>query len=220
MAETANRRAAGWWPWLRRRGRGSRSVGWLRFLLPTLALALIALVVLWPRLHGGYGGLIMPMLTSGDVPGATDAMHMNNPRYVGQTKKAEPYTITADSAQLDPADTDRIRLRRMDATIASAPERDVRVLAKHGVYHRASEKLDLDGGIELTTTDGYRFLTESAHVDLGLGRVEGERPVTGTGPAGDLSADRFEISRGGEVLYFEGRVEVIIEPPTRTGRNS
>jgi len=220
MADTMSVRAARGWPTLRRRGRGSRSVGWLRFLLPTLALALVALVVLWPQLNGGYGGLIMPMLKSGDVAGPADAMRMANPRYVGQTEKAEPYAITADSARLDPADADRIHLQRMDAKITTAKRRDVRLLAQNGVYHRSVEELDLGGGLELTTADGYRFVTESAHVDLGNGRVTGERPITGSGPAGDLSADRFEISRGGEVLYFEGDVKVVIEPPARSGRSS
>jgi lipopolysaccharide export system protein LptC len=220
MAGTATARPARWWPTFRRRGRGSRSVGWLRFLLPTLALALVALVVLWPQLNGGYGGLIMPMLNSGNVPGAEDAMRMDNPRYVGQTKKSEPYAITADSARLDPDDADRIHLDRMDAEITTAEQRDVRLLAQDGVYNRASEELDLAGGIELTTADGYRFVTESAHVDLDAGRVKGERPITGTGPSGDLSADRFEITRGGDVLQFECRVKVIIEPQTANGRNS
>jgi len=219
MTPPAIFRPVSWWPF-RRRGRGSPSVGWLRFLLPMLALVLVALAVLWPQLNGGYGGLIMPMLTSGEVPRAQDVMRMNNPRYVGQTRQAEPYAITADSARLDPADTDRIHLDRMDAEITTAQERDVRLLAETGVYHRTKEELDLGGGIELTTADGYRFVTESAHVDLGAGRVEGERPITGTGPPGDLFADRFEITRGGEVLHFEGRVKVIIEPDTRAGRNS
>lgn len=220
MAQTASFRAGRWWPSFRRRGRGSRSVGWLRFLLPTLALALVALVVLWPQLNGGYGGLIMPMLSSGNVPGAQDAMHMDNPRYVGQTKEAEPYVITADSAMLDPADPDRIQLERLDAEITTAQQREVRLLALEGLYFRDSEELDLGGGIELTTADGYRFVTERAHVDLSAGRVEGEQPIEGTGPPGDLSADRFEITNGGEILHFEGRVKVVIEPPTRSGRNS
>ena len=178
------------------------------------------MVVLWPQLNGGYGGLIMPMLSSGEVPGASDAMRMNNPRYVGQTKKAEPYAITADSARLDPTDADRIHLERMDAEITTAQRRDLRLLAQEGIYYRTSEELDLGGGIELTTADGYRFVTESAHVDLDAGRVKGERPINGTGPPGELAADRFEIIRGGEVLHFEGRVKLIIEPDTPNGRNS
>ena len=81
-----------------------------------------------------------------------------------------------------------------------------------GTYDRDAEKLLLDGGIEVETS-GYRFATPSARVNLAQGRVRGVQPIEGAGPAGTLSADRFEIQDAGDVLRFEGRVRVTVLPP-------
>ena len=175
------------------------------------ALALISLVALWPQLVGSYGGLIAPMLDR-DLP-AAESMRMHEARYVGLTRDAEPYEVTAASAYMDPLRPNRIQLDRLAADIPTAT-RDVRLTAPKGTYFRAGGKLDLGGGIELTTSDGYRFQTESALVNLEGSGVVGSTPVAGTGPAGNLSADRFEIRQGGDLLRFEGRVKVTLE---RTG---
>lgn len=190
--------------------RYSRLVDLLRYLLPATALMLIVLVAWWPQLVGSYGGLIAPML-AGDFP-AADAMRMHNARYLGRSKSDKPYEVTAASAYLDPIRPNRVHLRSLAADIDTASDHAVRLLALKGVYYREGGRLDLAGGIEMTTSDGYRFETERARVSLTGSRVVGNRPIVGTGPAGTLSADRFEIRDGGDVLRFEGRVKVTLEP--------
>lgn len=206
-------------PALQRASRHSQLVDLLRFALPAAALILIGVVVLWPRIIGGYGSLIMPMLRSEQVADV-DAMRMQKPRYVGQTRNAEPYAVTADSAIMDPARPNRLHLERLAADIARAGQRHIHLLALAGIYHRRTERLDLDGGIELTTSDGYQFATQSAQVDLDQGRVVGRTPITGSGPAGTLSADRFEIRDGGDILHFQGRVRVVLQPRSGGGESS
>lgn len=189
----------------------SRVVNLLRVLLPMTALALVGLVIAWPHLMGNAGGLIVPVLTPSQVDGA-DVMMMQGPRYVGQTKGDDAYEVTASSAYLDPAKPNRIHLDRLAADIDSRGQRDLRVMATSGIYNRNTENLDLSGGIELNTSDGYRFKTESAWLNLQRGRVIGRTPIAGSGPAGTLSADRFEVQDGGDVLRFKGRVKVILYP--------
>ena len=93
-------------------------------------------------------------------------------------------------------------------------------VALTGLYNRTADKLDLDGDIALTTSDGYRFETQSARIDLQAGRVVGNQPVAGWGPTGTLSADRFEIHDSGQLLRFEGRVKVTLPPPGAPERAS
>lgn len=219
VARQGSRRLAGARRRIRASSRYTRVVAWLRVVLPLTALVLIGVVALWPHLSGGYGSIIMPMIADGEVV-STDAMRMHKPRYVGRTASAEPYTVTAETATVDPGDPDRIYLDHLDADIATAGRRDIRVVALSGLFHRASDQLDMDGGIELRTSDGYRFETESARVDFDRGRVVGREPIAGTGPTGDLEADRFEIREGGTVLHFEGRVKVTIEPEPRRSLGS
>jgi lipopolysaccharide export system protein LptC len=201
------------------RGRSSRLVELLRYLLPATALCLIALVVLWPQLIGGAGGLIAPIFANAEIAG-TEVMLMRNPRYLGRTRDAEPYQLTAASAYVDPKRPSRIHLDRLAAELTPANRRDLNLVALRGMYNRAADKLELDGDIELTTGDGYRFETQSARIDLQSGQVIGEQPIQGFGPAGTLSADRFEIRDRGEVLRFEGRVRVTLPPRQRQNEAS
>lgn len=193
------------------RRASTRAVRVLRYLLPAIALFLIGLVVAWPQLMGSGGGLIAPMLTVDQINGA-DVMRMLNPRYVGRTSNAEPFEVTAASAHLDPSRPNRIHLDELAADIATAGTRQLRLLAVSGIYDRDTADVSLSGGIELTTSDGYRFETPSALLKLDHGRVVGQEPIAGSGPSGTIAAERFEFRDGGEVLHFNGRVRVTLHP--------
>lgn len=192
-------------------GRYSRRVDRLRFVLPAIAVLLLAVVMAWPWITGGYHGLIVPVFKSA-VDRQDDVMRMAKPRYVGKTKTSEPYEVTASSAFLDPADPDRIHLDRLQAVLERAGAKPVQLRADQGVYRRKEDALELDGDLELTFGEGYRFTTESAHVDFDLGHVAGVEPVQGEGPVGALVADSFDIEDGGRLLRFRGRVQVTIVP--------
>lgn len=199
-------------------GRHSRRVDRLRFALPAIALLLLAVVMAWPWLAGGYGGLIMPVFKNA-AEHVGDAMRMTNPRYVGKTDSAKPYEVTATSAFLDPTDQNRIHLDQLYATFeeggapaGEGPSSTVNLSANEGIYMRGQNRLELEGALELVFGDGYRFNTESAEVDLERGHVVGPEPVTGEGPAGTLAADRFNIQDGGNRLRFEGSVQMTIQP--------
>ena len=192
-------------------GRHSRRVDRLRFLLPAMALLLLTVVMAWPWLSGGYHGMIVPVFKSAADYGS-DAMRMAKPRYVGKTKASETYEVTASTAFLDPSDPDRIHLDQLRAVLEQTDDAPVHLRADEGVYLRKKELLELDGDLELTFGEGYRFTTESADVDLERGHVAGAAAINGEGPVGTLAADGFDIEDGGKRLRFEGRVRVTIRP--------
>ncbi len=190
--------------------RYSRFVGLMRFMLPATAVALILILVAWPHLSGS-GGFIVPMFSGGKLV-VDDAMRMHNPRYVGVSGRDQPFEVTARTAVFDPADPNRIVLNDMIADVVAQSARDVKVTAVNGIYNRKAQKLDLSGGIELTTSDGYRFVTQSARVNLNEGEIVGLEPIAGGGLAGDIESERFRIGEGGNVLRFLGNVKVTVKP--------
>jgi lipopolysaccharide export system protein LptC len=188
-----------------------RAVAALRLALPATALLLIALVFAWPQIVGPGAGLIAPIFAPGEMAGI-DVMRMRQPRYVGQTRNAEPFELTAASASLDPLRPSRVYLDQLAAAIDARGERDFQLRAASGIYERDRERLDLSDGIQVTTSDGYRFRTPSATVHLKRARVVGKEPIAGEGPSGTLAADRFEFEDGGEILRFNGSVRVTLQP--------
>jgi lipopolysaccharide export system protein LptC len=202
-------------PWrgaVRRPRRRSRLIGVLRVVLPLLALVLVGLVLAWPQIMRDSGGIGVPTLVLGDAD-QPDMLRMDSPRYVGQTRSERPYEVTARAASLDPLRANIVHLDRPSANIALGDDGEVRLTAENGTYNRDTERLLLDGGIEVVTSSGYRFVTPSARVNLAQGLVRGWQPIEGAGPDGTLSASRFEIQDSGAVLRFDGRVRVTVLPP-------
>jgi lipopolysaccharide export system protein LptC len=202
-------------PWqgaVRRPRRRSRLLGVLRVLLPLLALVLVGLVLAWPQIMRDSGGIGVPTLVPGDGD-QPDRLRMDSPRYVGKTSSDRPYELTARAASLDPLQANVVHLEQPAADIALGEDGDVHLLAASGTYDRDTGRLLLDGGIEVVTSSGYRFVTPSARINLGQGQIRGWQPIEGEGPAGTLSANRFEIQDAGDVLRFDGRVRVTVLPP-------
>jgi lipopolysaccharide export system protein LptC len=98
----------------------------------------------------------------------------------------------------------------MRATLPTAEEGSVSVAAGHAVYDRDDAILDLDGGIEVVTDDGYELHTEAARVALEAGRLHTRTAVAATGPRGTLLADRLEVEERGAVLRFSGNVRLTL----------
>ena len=199
---------------MRAPSRYSRFVRVMRLVLPLGAVGLLALVVLWPRLQGLDGGFVVP--AADEVALERDGrVRLDHPRYVGEAREGRAYVVEADAARVDPTAPRRIELERMRASLPTEGERDVAVAAAHAVYDRDRAWIDLDGGIEVATSDGYRLETEAAVVALEAGRLETRSPVDGTGPEGAIRADRLVVESDGRVIRFEGNVRVTLALPRR-----
>ena len=64
------------------------------------------------------------------------------------------------------------------------------------------------GGIDVYSDGGYSFHSKDAWLDLKKWIVWGNNPVTGQGPTGTMSADRFHYDRGAHLLTLLGNVHM------------
>ncbi len=71
------------------------------------------------------------------------------------------------------------------------------------------------GHVVVTHDLGYRLETELAVVDIPAARAYGDRPVSGTGPEGDLSGSGFEILDKGQTVKVLGRSKLIIKETSK-----
>jgi len=186
-------------------GRYSRFVRAMRVALPVVALALLALLLTWPRLHGPDSDVITPAAESVDLE-RDGRVRLDRPRYVGEGSGSRGFSVEAEAARVDPTSPRRIELERMRAELPADDARDIAVEAGRAVFDRDSGILDLEGGIDVVTDDGYRLHTEAAKVAVDAGLLRTLAPVTGSGPKGELVADRLEVSERGDVLRFSGNV--------------
>jgi len=191
--------------------RYSRFVTWMRRMLPAIAIALLLLIAAWPRLQTAMERL-QARLPRLDVSQAGD-LRMVNLRYTGYDTHGQPVTVTAESARQRPGGKDDVvELQAPKADLTTQSGTWIAVTAETGMYQPSAQQLDLFGKVELFQDKGNTFRTDSAHVDIANGTAEGNDPIEGNGPFGDIRAEGFRIEERGDVVHFFGRSSVDINP--------
>lgn len=188
----------------------SRFVARAKRLLPLLALGLLILVVIWPRLDVRFDrfGLIPKI----DRRQAHD-LRMLKARYTGIDKDNRPFVVTADAAEQMSNDiNDLVGLEGPKADLTTAEGGWYEASAFTGTYQPQNKMLDLFGSVALYASRGDEFHTDSARVNLDNSSAEGSEHVTGQGPFGHVDAAGFRIVDHGATVFFTGHTDLYLEP--------
>lgn len=187
----------------------------MKFLLPTIALMLIGLIVAWPyidvpdsRFRIGFANLT--------VKESTDPS-MVNPRYLGSDKEDQPYSVTAEIARKLAEAENVVELDYPKADLSRNDGTWLVLTSDRGIYGRVAETLDLIGNVVLYHDSGYEFLTEKAKINLENGTAEGDVPVRGQGPFGNLQSEGFRLVDKGKTIFFTGKSKLVIYPGAGQG---
>ncbi|MGP1397176.1 MAG: LPS export ABC transporter periplasmic protein LptC [Inquilinaceae bacterium] len=190
----------------RRNGRWySRFVSLLKLILPMTAIAIMALVALWPTIQNE----LKPPPPAPVISERTSSQLLG-PRYVGTDERNQPITIVADSADQVGEDGEIVVLARPDAAITLEDGTELSLSARSGRYDRAGAGLYLNGGVNLRRDDGVSLVTEEAHVDLENRNAWGDLPVSGDGPFGEVSGEGFRIEDEGDTVILIGQSRLLL----------
>lgn len=205
------------WPWRGRFGSRfaspaddpySRRVALLKRVLPAIGLGMVLLVAAWPRLR------VMIDSARLDIP-AIDLreareLKMVNPRYSGLDRHNRPFVVTAAIGRQTPDRADLMSLEKPVAHLQPHTASTLRMTAASAIYQSQAQLLDLFDNVNLWRDDGTRFVTSSAHVNLADDTADGHDFVVGHGPAGDLSAQGFQVLAKGDAIVFTGKSDLLL----------
>ncbi len=188
----------------------SRFVQMMKYLLPAVAMVLVALVAVWPHLTTKdnsfrIGFSALKARETGDPS-------MVNARYVGSDKNDQLFSITADLVRNAMMDAATVELVMPKADITLEDGSWLVMTAETGVFRRAAKTLELAGTVNLFHDSGYEFRTEKVTIDLDNGSALGTEPVEGQGPFGDLSGEGFVLRDKGKTIIFTGKARLFIYP--------
>ena len=207
LAATASRRRPP--PPARRRVLGySLFVNTLKFLLPMLAVLLLALVALWPHLQTQDLRFRIGF-TAADTSDLEEPSFVN-PRYFGTDEDNQSFSITADLARNLVGNESTVDLEMPKADITLEDGTWLVLTANAGVYGRDVQLLDLAGAVNLYHDSGYEFSTETAKIDLLQGMASGDDSVRGQGPFGNLESEGFRIVDKGRTILFTGKSRIVL----------
>lgn len=186
----------------------SRFVSTMKIVLPTVAVLLLALVIILPQLRSAPEQLAGDVEISNDASGTT--LSLINARYFGTDTAGQPFSVTAQSVRESSADKDNIDLAEPQADISLNDGTWLMVGADTGLYRRETQTLDLSGAVNLFQDQGYELHTESATIMLEQGRATSSSPVRTQGPFGVLESQGFELEDKGKVVHFTGPARLVL----------
>ena len=186
----------------------SRRVALLKRALPALGVLLLLLIAVWPQLAPIWERMrfAFPAI---DLREARE-LRMLNPRYTGTDRLGRPYVVTAAVGHQVPDRQDLMSLESARADVKSHSGADVVVTAETGVYQSQAQLLDLFGNVTLAHENGTRFVTQRARLDVAHNAAEGNDPIEGHGPSGDIKGQGFRIYDKGDTVIFTGRSETLL----------
>ena len=196
-----------------RADRHTRVVGWLKVALPLAALAILSTLFLVARRIDPEAALPYAEV---DVEDLAREPRMTSPTYAGTTEDGSALTLSADEARPSsdgaPANAAALRLK-----LATPDGARTDLLAAQARMDPVAREVVLSGGVVVTTSTGYRLETAEMTARLDRTGLESRAPVTATGPAGDIRADRMALSQdartpGAYVLVFNGGVRLVYQP--------
>ncbi|HEY3695546.1 LPS export ABC transporter periplasmic protein LptC [Phenylobacterium sp.] len=182
--------------------RRSRLIRTLRILLPVL----IALI------FAGLVGSVVHHTVTAEVAAAADQgpIRLLNPRFVGRDAKGRAFVVTAQSAVRDQRDFQRVILDRPALVIDEGGENPTRLTSRSGVYHEGTFKLQLQGGVRLTSPQ-TALDTAASLYDTKTGELIGSGPIQGSGSLGEINARSYGVYDKGDRMVFTGGVSARID---------
>lgn len=186
----------------------SRYVNLMKIVLPIGILLTVIFSFGWPYLLSlSKEGLVILDTSRSEIR----ENRMVNPQYMSTDNKGQPYKVNAEWAKQRTETLADLTAPHGLMTVMEGDSFDLK--AKNGVYDMNGKLLGLEGGVILTSTDGYRVKTEKAQISLDTQIIEGDVYVEGDGPTGSIKGQngfKVESRPGGKVLTLKGPSRVII----------
>ena len=139
-----------------------------KFLLPAIAVLLLASIAVWPELNLATD---TARVVFTGFRAAVDGGRIRDAHYRGVDERGRPFTVTAATASQ--RDVEQIDLTVPNADITLENGTWINVKSKTGVFTRKAQQLDLSNDVVLYRDDGTTMTTSSATVDMKSGAASG-----------------------------------------------
>lgn len=195
------------------RSRHSRFVGILKILLPSIAVGLILLLVVWSQMN-----LDEKRFRIGSTelaPEEVESLSVTNARYEGIDKKNRPFTVTAAYAVQREDDSEIVDLTEPRADITLSDGAWLAISADTGRFMRKKDLLDLRGSVSLFHDRGFEFHADTVSINLEDATAVSHDPVSGQGPDGHVTAQGLEVQKSGDRILLLGRAKLVLYPKSQ-----
>ncbi len=180
-------------------------VSLLKLILPTMALAMIIGVAIWPLIEDGNG--YNSFLSDPDID--STKLQVFDATYGGYGNEGAPYTITADRAIQPDPDQPIIDLEGPKGDILWNNEIWYAITAPEGRMFQDTGMLELWGGVNAFQDQGFEFRSERFSLDLKNRSAFTDAPVEGQGPDIYMTSEGIHVHDQGTQIDLLGKSKII-----------
>ncbi len=199
----------------------------LRLLLPLVALVIVAILMIWPKIEVEISErrLAPSKLDEASLRQAATQNRLINANFSSVDSKGRPFKLTSTEAVQQKDNPDNIELTAPKGMITLNETDSMTAESKTGLFAQAAQHLTLNDDVVLTRSDGTVMNTQKLFVDLKNNESNTDTPVTVDGPQGHLTAQGMVVKNGGMLTIFPGPAKLIINnsrssiDPTKEGNS-
>ena len=192
----------------------SRIIGWLKVVLPILALGLLSTLFLVARTVDPAQQLPFADV---DVEGIARDERVGSPDYSSVTTEGAAIAVAARIAVPDADDPSKVTGQEIQAEIDLPSGEHIDIVAGRMRLNPISGVATLSEDVVISSSLGYAIESSGIEVALDHTGVKSTGPARLSGDIGELTANQFELitqsgTKDGHLLLFNGDVRLIFTP--------
>ena len=197
------------------RGDGwTRAVGWLKVILPLVALTLLSLLFLVARDIDPEDAIPYAEV---DIEERLREPRMTLPDYSGLTEDGASIHVTGAEARPQASATTGASARVVFGTLDTPDGAKTELAAQTAQMDPKGMLVTFEGDVLVSNSAGYEVATDRMSARLDRTEIRSLAPVDATGPAGRITAEEMLLtqdadSQQGYVLVFKGGVKLVYQP--------
>jgi lipopolysaccharide export system protein LptC len=200
MAETTASRRDAKQVWAVPGSAHDRIVRLTKVALPSAVGILIAILALAPL---GKKGDVSFILDKKKVETAHERMRVDTARYAGVDDKGQKFVMIANNAIQRSSEVPVVEINGMRAQL-DQPQGPLMIGANKGRYNLDTQKVAIDGPVQVRGGDGYRLATRDVTVDLKQRKLQSAGPVSGEMRLGQFQAGQLKGDLNSQTVVLDG----------------
>ncbi|WP_397541561.1 LPS export ABC transporter periplasmic protein LptC [Roseovarius salis] len=191
----------------------SRFVAWMKIILPLAALGILSTVFL---ISDKFDPAETVPAAGIDLESRARDQGATNAVFAGVTARGHEVTLRTARSVPSADDPRQFEAEDMTARLKLESGRELEIAARSGEIDQSRDRAVLTGNVTFRTSDGYSVTTDRLLLGFDELYAESPGPVSGTAPAGKLTAQRMVLTSdpdtGNLHLLFTAGVKLIYRP--------
>ena len=168
----------------------SRAVKWAKFIMPVIAIILLASVFIFGKEDALRSGTIS---IDADTINLTTDQKITNPQFSGLTNLGDSFILKAIEAMPDSPTPEKIDLIGPSLAFDALQGVGFKISSKNGSVNFIKQSAELNGNVYIDMTNGYKAISEKIQLNLKLGNLIAPGSVEASGPYGKIIAGSMEL---------------------------